>query len=80
LFEKRVLRRLFGPEIYETIGDWRKLHNEELRNLYCSSNVIRMIKSMRIRWAGNVSVHWREEKCIQGFSGTTRSKETTRKT
>jgi hypothetical protein len=49
--ENRVLRRIFGPKRVEVIGGWRKLHNEELHNLYASANIIRMIKSRRIRWA-----------------------------
>jgi hypothetical protein len=48
-----VLRRIFGPKRDEVIGGWRKLHNEELHNLYCSP--IRIIKSRRMRWAGHVS-------------------------
>jgi hypothetical protein len=54
VFENRVLRRLFGPR-REVTGDWRKLHNEELHNLYSSPNIIRMIKSKRMRWAGHVA-------------------------
>jgi hypothetical protein len=49
-----VLRRLFGPKRDEVMGGWRKLHNEELHNLYPSPSIIRMIKSRRMRWAGNV--------------------------
>jgi hypothetical protein len=52
---REVLRRIFGPKRDEVTGDWRKLHNEKLHNLYSSSNIIRMIKSRRIRWAGNVA-------------------------
>jgi hypothetical protein len=55
VFEKRVLRKIFGPKRYEVTGDWRKLHNEELHNLYSSPNIIRMIKSRRMRWAGHVA-------------------------
>jgi hypothetical protein len=51
VFEKRVLRRTFGPERDEVTGGWRKLHNEELHNLYSSPSIIRMIKSRRMRWA-----------------------------
>jgi hypothetical protein len=54
VLENRVLR-IFGPKRDEVIGGWRKLHNEELHNLYASSNVIRMIKSWRMRWAGHVA-------------------------
>jgi hypothetical protein len=55
VFENMVLRRIFGPKRDEVTGGWRKLHNEELHNLYCSPSIIRMIKSRRIRWAGNVA-------------------------
>jgi hypothetical protein len=55
VFENRVLRRIFGPKRDHVTGDWRKLHNEELHNLYSSPNVIRMIKSRRMRWAGHVA-------------------------
>jgi hypothetical protein len=53
VFEKRVLRRIFGPRRDEVTGNWRKLHNEELHNLYSLPNIIRMIKSRRTRWAGH---------------------------
>ena len=55
MFEKRVLRRLFGPKRDEVTGDWRKLHNEELNDIYCSPNIVRVIKSRRVRWAGHVA-------------------------
>jgi hypothetical protein len=55
LFENRVLRRIFGPKRNEVTGGWRKLHNEELHNLYSSPSIIRMIKSRRMRWAGIVA-------------------------
>jgi hypothetical protein len=54
-FENRVLRRIFGPKREEVAGGWRRLHNEELHNLYGSPNIIRVIKSRRMRWAGNVA-------------------------
>jgi hypothetical protein len=54
MFENRVLRRMSVPKREEVTGDWRKLHNEELQNLYSSTNIIRMIKSRRMRWAGHV--------------------------
>jgi hypothetical protein len=52
VFESNVLRRIFGPERGAVTGEWRKLHNEELCDLYCSPDVIRLIKSRRMRWAG----------------------------
>jgi len=53
-----VLRRVFGPKKDEIIGKWRKLHNEELNDLYSSSNIIRVIKSRRMRWARHVERMW----------------------
>jgi hypothetical protein len=55
VFENRVLKRIFGRKRDEVTGEWRKLHNEELRDLYSSPSIIRMIKSMRMRWAGHVA-------------------------
>jgi hypothetical protein len=55
VFENRVQRRIFGPRRDEATGDWRKLHNEELHNLYSSPNLIRMIKSRKMRWTGHVA-------------------------
>jgi hypothetical protein len=56
VFENRVLRRIFGPKREEVTGGWRKLHNEELYNLYASPSIIRIIKSRRMRWAGQVAL------------------------
>jgi hypothetical protein len=53
--ENRVLRRIFGPKWEEVAGGWRRLHSEELHNLYASQNVIRVIKSERMRWEGHVA-------------------------
>jgi hypothetical protein len=55
VFENRVLRRIFGPKRNEVTGEWRKLHNEELRDLYSSPSIIRIIKSRRMRWASHVA-------------------------
>jgi hypothetical protein len=55
VFENRVLRRIFGPKRDEVMGDWRKLHNEELHNLYSSADIMRQVKSRRMRWAGHVA-------------------------
>jgi hypothetical protein len=55
VFENKVLRRIFGPKRDEVTGGWRKLHNEELRDLYSSPSRIRMNKSRRMRWAGHVA-------------------------
>jgi hypothetical protein len=55
VFENRVLRKIFGLKRDEVIGGWRKLHNEELHNLYCSPSIIRIIKSRRMRWVGHVA-------------------------
>jgi hypothetical protein len=54
-FENRVLRRIFGPKRDEVTGEWKKLHNEELRDLYSSPSIIRIIKSRRMRWAGHIA-------------------------
>jgi hypothetical protein len=51
VFQNKVLRRIFGPKREKVTGDWKKLHNEELHKLYSSPNIIRMIKSRRMRWA-----------------------------
>jgi hypothetical protein len=55
VFENRVLRRIFGPKRDEVMGEWRKLHNKELHDLYSSPSIIRIIKSRRMRWAGHVA-------------------------
>jgi hypothetical protein len=55
VFENRVLRRIFGPKRNEVMGGWRKLHNEELHKLCSSLNIVRMIKSRRMRWAKHVA-------------------------
>jgi hypothetical protein len=54
-FENRVLRRVFGPKRDEVTGAWRKLHNEELNDLYSLPNIVRVVKSRRTRWAGHMT-------------------------
>jgi hypothetical protein len=79
VFETRVLRRIFGPRRDELTGGWRKPHIENLRNLYSSPSVIRMIKSRRMRWAGHVALMGEEER-VWVIGGKARRKETTMKT
>jgi hypothetical protein len=55
VFENRVLRRIFGPKRGEVTEEWRRLHNKELYALYSSPNIIRVIKSKRLRWAGHMA-------------------------
>jgi hypothetical protein len=55
VFENRVLRRVFGPQRDEVTGEWRKLHNEELNDLYSLPNIVRVVKSRRMRGAGHVA-------------------------
>jgi hypothetical protein len=80
VFENRVLRGVFGPERDEVTGEWRKLHSGELRNLYSSPDIIRQMKSRRMRWAGHVARMGGGEKRVQGFGGKARRKKATWKT
>jgi hypothetical protein len=64
VFENRVLRRIFGPKRDGVTVRWRKLHNEELHNLYSSPSIIRIIKSRRMRWAGHVARIGEQRNCI----------------
>jgi hypothetical protein len=75
MFENRVLRRIFGPKREEVTGEWRKLHNEELHELYSSPNIVRLLKSIRMRWAGHVARMGRREACIAFWWGTLRERE-----
>jgi hypothetical protein len=75
VFENRVLRRIFGQKRDEVTGDWRKLHNEELHNLCSSPNIIRMIKSRRMRWAGHVARMGRRGMNIGYWWGSQRERD-----
>jgi hypothetical protein len=61
MFENSVLRRIFGPKRDEVTGEWRKLHDDELNDLYCSPNIVRVIKSRRVGWARRVARMRRRE-------------------
>jgi hypothetical protein len=69
LFENRVLRRIFGPERDEATGEWRRLHNEELHDLFSSPKAIRAINSRRMRWAGHVAHVWDRRGAYRGLMG-----------
>jgi hypothetical protein len=76
VFENRLLRRIFGPKRDEVTGEWRKLHNEELRDLYYSSpSIIRIIKSRRIRWACHVARMGEKRNVYRLLVGKARGKE-----
>jgi hypothetical protein len=69
VFENRVLRRIFGPKRDEVTGEWRKLHNEELHNLYSSPDIFRQVKSRWMRWAGHVARIGEEKKVYKVLVG-----------
>jgi hypothetical protein len=69
VFEKRVLRRIFGPRRDEVTGEWRELHNEELHHFYSSPDIIRQVKSRRMRWAGHVARMGEERKAYKVLVG-----------
>ena len=79
VFENRVLRRVFGPKRDEVAGEWRELHNEELWDLYSLPDIVRVVKSRRMRWAGHAACMGEERGCI-GLGGETSGKETTGET
>jgi hypothetical protein len=74
VFENRVLRRIFGPKRDEVTGEWRKLHNEEVRNLYSSPDIIRQVKARRMRWAGHVARMGEERKVYKVLVGKSEGK------
>ena len=71
VFENRVLRRVFGPKRDEVTGEWRKLHNKELSDLYSLPDIVRVVKSRRMRWAGHVAFMGGGQRCAQGSGGKT---------
>jgi len=68
------LRRIFGPRREEVTGEWRRLHNEELNDLYSSPNIVRVIKSRKMRWAGHVTRMGEERGCIGSWWGSRRER------
>jgi len=70
-----VLRRIFGPRRDEVTGEWRRLHNEELNDLYPSPNIVRVIKWRRMRWAGHVARMGEERGCIGSWWGNRRERD-----
>ena len=75
VFENRVLRRIFEPKRDEVTGEWRRLHNDELYALYSSLNVIWVIKSGRLRWAGNAALMGRGEVHTRFWWGNLREED-----
>ena len=72
VFENMVLRRTYGTRRDEVTGEWRRMHNEELNDLYTSPNIVRVIKSRRMRWAGHVARMGEERGCIGSWWGNRR--------
>jgi len=70
-----VLRIIFGARRDEVTGEWRRLHNEELNDLYSSTNIVRVIKSRRMRWAGHVTRMVEERGCIGSWWGNRRERD-----
>jgi len=74
--ENMVLRRIFGPREDEVMGEWRRLHNEELNDLYSSPNIVRVIKWRRMRWAEHVARMGEGRGCIGSWWGNRRERTT----
>ena len=75
MFENRVLRRIFEPRRDEVKGEWRRLHNEDLNDLYSSPKILRVIKSTKMRWAGHVASMGEERGCIGSWWGNRRERD-----
>jgi len=73
--ENMVLRRIFGPRRDEVTGEWRRPHNEELNYFYSSPNIVRVIKSRRMRWAGHVARMGEERGCTGSWCGNQRERD-----
>ena len=71
MFENRLLRRIFGPKRDGVKGEWRKLHNEELNDLYSSLNIVRVIKNEKNEMGGACDTYGGRDRCAQGFGGET---------
>ena len=69
MFENKVLRRIFGPRRDEVTGGWRRLHNEKINDLYCSTNIVRVIKWRGMRWAGHVALMGEEKSVYRVLVG-----------
>ena len=80
VFENMALSRIFGPTRDEVTGEWRRLHNEELNDLYSSPNIVWVIKWRRMRWAGHVARMGEESWMYRVLVGETKGKETTGET
>jgi len=78
--ENMVLRRIFGPRRDEVTGEWRRLHKEELNDLYCSPNIVRVIKSGRMRWAGHVARMGEERRVYRVLVGKPEGRRTLERT
>ena len=75
VFENMVLRRIFGTRRDEVMGEWRRLHNEKLNDLYSSPNIVGVIKSRRMRWAGHVARMGEERGVIGSWWGNWRERD-----